>query len=329
MAWKIGSFFATLGIDASRYTRGILEAQAVTTTFGATFTSFITNPVLGAVGLFGRLAAGAVDMSRDVLASAESITRLSAATGQSVETIQTLRAVLTEAGLGAAEADATLLTFATRLGDIAVNGDAAQQVFSKLGVSLVGISDADQALRLALDTLSAMPDEAQRTAASMDLFGRSGRQTFAAIGGGSAALDAATEKFRRLGQVIDSQSVASLAKLEDNVDTISAGFDGLARTAVAQFLVGLSGQVSTADASIVDIVSTIRDRLGPASRDAGESIGRIVGNLDKLLERLDRVANFAELNIEGLQYLFEERPDAAMMRMRGEAEAVRRLRGRR
>lgn len=285
MAFSIGSFFARLGIDTGEYSRGLLNAQTVTRTFGNTFAAFVANPVLGGITALNNFGRAAFRTLTETAALGEAIERLAAQTGLSVETIQALQAQFKEAGFNAESATGALVQFANRLGEVKINGAAAADLFRRIGVDLSGVGDTEEGLRRALDAINAMPTAAERAAAAADLFGRfGGTQIVNAVGGGSEALDGLIERFRRLGLVANTETISALSKTGDVMDTLTSAIEGVKRTAAGEFLLGISGQAGDAEASVVELTNEINNNLGPVMRELGETLADLIDRLDEYRE---------------------------------------------
>lgn len=315
--FSIGSFSATLGLDNTQYVRGILQSQAVTTTFGATFAAFVTNPLLGGIQVMQRAGAAMVRMGADVLASAESVQRLSQQTGLAVETIQALRQQAALAGHGATIADKALEAFSRRMGQAVREGGSMAQAFEDVVGSLDQFTSVDQALRATLDAIERMPDASQRAAAAGRLFGEEmGGKLLNVIGGGADALDRLIEKWSDVGQVMGREAVDRLAELNTVLGFTRAAADGVARSAIGEFLVGLTGDAELSEEAVAKLALSIRNELVPAVREFGEALNENRDILVLTLETMKAIGqavNWGASNLRGASTVIGQNLDSAML----------------
>ncbi len=286
MTFSLGSIRAVLDIDESGYARGILNAQGLTKVFGESFTTFLVNPVVGGIGALKNLAGAAVGMARDVLESAESIQRLSDQTGVAAETLQALRAEFDIAGRSIEVADRASRNFSLRMGQAKTGSNELANAFRSLSPEALRLEDTDEAMRRIISRLAEMEDQSKANALAAKIFGEeAGPQLLQTIGGN---LDAIIEKRTKLGQVFSSEIIDNLARFNTTIGTTGQLFDGLARSAVVNFLSGLVGEIQLADESIEDLAGRLNSLVGSTFQELGSDIGNLVGNLDELVEGLTR-----------------------------------------
>ena len=279
----LGSFSAKLGMDTQDYTRGVINAEGVTRVFGETFSTFISNPLLGSIDLLKKVGGAFLGYSQEILGASEAVQRLSQVTGASAELIQALQQRLDLAGHGAEKAELALV----KLADAAARGNPT---FEKIGVNLENIGSTDQLLDATVEALFNMTSEGERTSAAMALMGqRAGPALVNAIGGGSDALRQMTQEATDLGLVLNTDTINTLANFNTTVGFGQQAIEGLKRTAVSNFLAGFAGEFDTGTASIQETVGAINDRLGPAAQQAGRDFANLVGNLDDLVDRIDKL----------------------------------------
>lgn len=274
----IGSINARIGLDSSGYSRGILEAQAANSAFGANFAQFVGNPLLGGIGMLRQAGGWFVETSKRVLENAETIDRLSQRTGISTNTLQGLRAEMDLAHGAGDKVTKMFGEFGNKLGEARQGGGPMAETLKTLGIELEAVGDNERLLRLVLDRLSEIPDVAMRGALAAKIFGQeAGPLLVNAIGGGEQALDRLIQRQSDLGQVLETQTISRLATLNTTVGTLKQGFDGLAQSAVAAFLEGFADSSGKTDQNIVRLARTIKDEIVPAAREMSEIVLSITG----------------------------------------------------
>jgi predicted hydrocarbon binding protein len=280
----LGSFSAKLGMDTQDYTRGVLNAEGVSRVFGQTFATFISNPLLGSVALLKKVGGAFLGYSQEILGTAEAVQRLGQVTGASVELIQALQQRLDLAGPGADKASLAL----TKLVDAAARGNPT---FERIGVNLENIGSTDQLLEATVEALFNMTSEGERTSAAMALMGqRAGPALVDAIGGGSAALRQMKEEATDLGLVLETDTINTLANFNTTVGFTGQAVEGLKQNFVGNFLAGFAGQFDTGTDSVQGFVAELNNNLAPLASEIGRDVGRLVGNMDELVDSLQEVA---------------------------------------
>ena len=305
MAFEIGSFFARLSMNTDGYAKGILSADALTRTFGGTFTSFLVNPVLGGIQALTKLGPAAISMGKDVLASAESVQRLSQQTGITTDTIQAMRAQMDQAGFSASQADQVFSALALRLGEIERNGGEAGEILQSIGVDPSALGSTEQVFRQILDGLQNVSSEQRRSIIIARLFGEEAGQKLAnAVGGGSQALDDITAKYRDFGQVTGRENVDSLARLNGELGNMRQLMEGLTQGALSALLEGFELTTEFDEETIRRIGRAISDDIIGPLKQIGEALGTVADQLD----RVEKAYTFGKDVINAAVDLYVKQP---------------------
>ena len=283
-ATVLGSFSARLGIDTGEYARGILNAQGATAAFGQTFTTLITNPLLGAVGILRDVGAHFTRLGGEVLSAAEHAQLLADATGASVEVIQTLESAMERAGLNAGDAGQSLAFLARQLGDAQRAAGPAREAFASIGVQAENLRSTDEALRAVVEALGSVEGGAARAAIAADLLGReAGPKLVAAIGVGAGALQAAELAARSTGAVMRGDLVRDLASADDAIGDLASRLRGVQSQFTAGFLGALAPGVAENTESLEQWARTMQDAQ-EAGRELGAEVKSLVGDLNDLAD---------------------------------------------
>lgn len=271
MAFQAGAITAVLGLDAAAF----------------------MNPMTGALEILTRFGAMVTDVTGRLMSMAEGVTLLGSKTGVSVETIQTLRAVFDDAGVGASTADDAISQLNRRLGDAVKDGGATAKTLQQLGIDIENVGRGDAAFRKILDQLAAIKDDSVRAAAGAEIFGKSaGDQIVTALGGGSKALDEAQAKYKAINKVVGTETVAEFAALDDVMDTLGNTFEGLQNTIVIELFKALGINASNAEGSLAVFSKTVQEDVIPYISQLADGIGILVGWLEKLLGPLAKVIGY-------------------------------------
>lgn len=300
MTFSLGSFGVSLGFDGSAFTSGLNTAAAQTRIFGDTVTTGMTNPLLGTVGALKDVAQWLVRTAQETLSYAETIERVSASTGASVETLQALREALAQAGVDASTAEQGLAKFADVLGTARTTGGPAVATLDRLGISLNTLQPDDSGIRRVLEAVAAIEEPSKRAAAATDLFGRSAGPALAnAISASGGSVEALVQEYKDLGLVLNGQSVQALAKLDDSVGRVTQSIEGLKRTAFSEFLQGLSPGLEDTSRRLSEVsgglgdASTFARDLGAGLSVVLETINPVITGLKTLVTEIDNARNAA------------------------------------
>lgn len=180
--------------------------------------------MLGLRSAFGLLTGGALlaFVQRSVEAG-DRIAKTAQKLGMGAEAYQELAYAAKLAGVEQEDFSAAMTQFTRRLGEVNAKGTEGEKTLGKLGLSMEDIrgKTPDEALKIVADRLMAIQDPMQRNAVLMELFGRSGVQMAVMLQGGSAELAAMAQEARRLGFVIDNETLKKTEAASDELDRIS------------------------------------------------------------------------------------------------------------
>lgn len=177
------------------------------------------------------------------------------------------------------------------LGRASQGNKAAQKAFADLGISfsdLAGLSPADQFAAIA-EAISSLPTQAERAAAAVQIFGKSGAELLPLFDGGSAGIKAAAEQAERLGLALTNEQANSVEKMNDSLTLVSKAFSGIIQQVVAY----LSPAVSAVATAFTNFIGTI----------GGANIGQAIG--DAILSAARFLAGIADWLVANLSSVFQ------------------------
>jgi hypothetical protein len=291
----LGNFQARLGLDSTDYAKGMINAESVSRIFGNSFATFVSNPLLGSIGIMKNVGKAFIAGSVEVLGYAESIERLSQQTGASEGLLIALQKRLEIAGFSAERAAQGMSFFNKFIADYNQGGKATNDLVAELGVSLDGIKGTDQLFAAMVEAVSRVEDPAMKASAAMQLFGRmGGPELINAIGGGNAAIDEMIDQYTRLGFVIDGDTNTQLAAMNTNLGFMQQAMEGVSNTLFVEFLTGLSDNADLGVDGIINMAEAIRNNLGPAANDFGEIMAIILPIISEILSLVKGFQDHAE-----------------------------------
>jgi hypothetical protein len=269
---------------------------------------------------FTDAARSAVSYAKSVANAVDATQDLANRTGIGVEALQSLQVAAKLGGVDDVSAAFDKLTIA--IGKAGESGDTG--AFDRLGLNfeqLRSMSPEEQ-FRAIAAAISALPGEAERAAAAVAIFGKSGAQLVPFL----SNLGAIEERAKKLGIVLSEQQVGNIAGMNDALDLVSKTFDGIigqvtanlapAITAIAeqflQFVESFNGTGGTGLADAItgalfdgaEQLASVFDSFSAGFSEWLESMGGFEGALASTGEVFSFVANAFVAASEALRVVF-------------------------
>lgn len=228
------------------------------------------GPAMAAAGIAA--AAGLAYMVKGSIDAADSLSKMSARTGASVEDLSTMQHALDLSGVSMQGFEKALQTANKTMLAAAQGQKGAQQTMETLGVAY---QNADGTLRSTTevmadvaDKFATMQDGAAKNAMALDLFGKSGAELIPMLNGGSKAIREMQGEARALGLEISTGTAKASEAFNDNLSrlgSVGKGFANILAADLAPTLANASGWF--ADAAVKsDAWKFATDKLGDALR---------------------------------------------------------------
>lgn len=288
MATVIGAFKATLGIDVSEYTSGILSANATTEIFGQTFANFVVSPVLGGIGLLKDFASAAVSSIGDAASKGETLLQLSRATGVATDELQVYKEALRDAGRDGSVLDAMLLRLGDSLNDARQGAQGAAAAFAQIGLDAEDLDLERGALERVIRGINSLGDANARISVSKELLGRQHGAMFQSMIEEAGGYDALNAKMREQHRIIDRELLVSAGKFDDRMDSIAGAFRGLKESLTFEGIDAFMDALGEGTGP-ENLARALREELIPAARDFAASVGTIAAAVDRLGANVDKV----------------------------------------
>jgi hypothetical protein len=214
-------------------------------------------------------AAGLGYAVKSILDSAGALFDAADAIGISVQSLQVFQKAAGEVGMSAEELNGSLMKMNANIGEALITGTgSAAKALERMGVSLDQINGMkpDKQFELIAQKLTAIPNQAEKAALAMDLFGKQGPKVLAI----AENLERVRKKMEEMGALITPEQQASLDLAGDAVD----GLIGL-------FSTGLKKAVADLAPYILAFVYTIEDAIKAA------------GGLDVVVAKIGALVRYA------------------------------------
>jgi len=224
MSFQAGAITGKLEFDIGEYTRGMMQVESIAHLFPSVVTSFLANPLLGAIDTLKDLAKTVVDFSVECVTgfgeAGHEIGEMSTALGMSAQSFQEVAAIF-GTGQQALQKAAETLKFLGKSADDAMHGqETAQKAFARLGVSAedlqMGMTDLPNLLMKVSDGLASLAGP-ERIGVGLDVLGRGAMESMGKLAKGSRELREEIQRFKEAGGILGEREI-SLA--DQYVDTI-------------------------------------------------------------------------------------------------------------
>jgi hypothetical protein len=161
------------------------------------------------------------DMHRAALDSAGGLGEQAKALGVSTTALQEFRFAATQTGLSTEQMDNALGQFSKRLGEAMVTGKGKFiQGLEQIGLSLEDLKGKTESEQIALiaDGINKLGTEAEKSAAQVAFFGKSGQAMATLLGEGSKGIKAFADEAERAGIIL---SEGDIAKADETADKLA------------------------------------------------------------------------------------------------------------
>lgn len=243
MAETIGDVAVRIGADTSGLTRGLSDADKSLQGFGARAAAVagkvaaITAGAVAASAAVGLLVKAQIDLADAAGDSAQKA-------GISVEEWSKLSYAFRFGTKEGTDLNQTLMYLNKAISGAGDGLKANVDDFRALGVAYRNtdgtMRNTSAVLDDVADAFAKMPDGADKAAIAMRLFGKSGADIIPFLNEGSAGIRKLKDEAERLGQVISQDTSDAAGQFNDNIERISAGIEGTARSLAAELLPSLA-----------------------------------------------------------------------------------------
>jgi hypothetical protein len=276
MAAAIGKVAAVFGASTSGLVAGVNQSAAAMRRMQGSVDSLRgsmrTLVAIQGAQLFGSIVSGTTNAVRSMLsfghAEAEVIdqtSKMAARLGMTYGELAGLSLAgdlagvsIESIGKAATKADVALVK--------AQNGSSlARQSFDTLGLSLdelSGMSSADRFEAIAT-AISKLPNEAERSAASVRLFGKAGAELMPLFSGGAEGIAAARAEAERLGLTLTNAQGQDVERMNDSFTMVKKSIEGVVQQVVSYLAPAITAISDQFTKMVGDIGgATIGQRIG-------------------------------------------------------------------
>lgn len=171
-----------------------------------------------------------IEFGREMSGIAEQTQQTAQILGMTATQISGLNAVAQTADMSAGQMRSSLVRLERSMVAAANGGRQQAAAFRALNVDVTQARNPMQALMMVADGMKNMPDGPRKTAAALTLMGRAGAQNIPILSQGSAAIQEMIRDAEQLGAVMSEEMVATGLEVDDAIDRMDLGFQGLKNT---------------------------------------------------------------------------------------------------
>jgi hypothetical protein len=212
------------GADASKFVaatkrieRNLDTISRTATRAGSSMTRMFTAPIMAAGGALLATSVKAAEF-------ADNIDKMAIRTGLSREQLQELTYVTDQLGVSMSAVETAADALRRRLPQIESGTGTVSEIMGQLGVN---VRDAQGQLKSmeslmpeVIARLARVQNQTERSAMSLQIFGRSASQLAPLFDAGSDRIDALSDKARQLGLVMGDDAVAELVQFKDAMSEV-------------------------------------------------------------------------------------------------------------
>lgn len=288
--------FASLGLDWANFQRGINGAMNSTRQLGGAMQQSMAGGVAAGImqagaQLFGiqaimKAVTFAAEGMRDALQLGDDLVDLNAQTGIAIDKLMELQLAFDLNGMKAEQLQPVIAKLQRSIADAASGSDEAALKFARMGISITDIQGltADEQLMKVGEAIGKIENPAARSAAAMDIFGKSGAKLLAVFAAGGM------DEVRKM---LGNQS----ALLLQNAGVFGRASDllGLAGNKMRGFFVGIASETMPQLMEFLDRMamldlSKVGQSLGDGIAIAIELLSRAIDKIRPFLEMSDKLS---------------------------------------
>lgn len=200
-------------------------------------------------------------------ATADELATLSVQTGISTTTLQEMKYAGDQLGFSLDTLTGANARLIRSMDNAAQKADGElAKAFDTLGVSVVdangNLRDSQDVMGDVIDALGRIENPAERDALAMQIFGKSAQELNPLIAAGSDELARLADEAHRIGAVVSSETIETLANLSDQLDGLKDGLKGVGLNIAAAFAPFFSGALTQAQGYLIELNRIVTESGG-------------------------------------------------------------------
>lgn len=303
MAVEIFKLFGSIFVNNDEANKSISDTDKKASGVASTLGNGVKKAAKWGAAVVGSATAAATGLSKTA-ESADEVDKMSQKLGLSREAYQEWDYVLSQSGVDIDSMQSGLKTLTNKIDDAKNGSKSAQEMFSKLGISMDDLNSMsrEDIFNTVISSMQGMDDTAERAALANDLLGKSGQNLTPLFNSTAESTENLKNKAHELGMVMSDETVDAGVKFTDTVDTLKRSAGGLFNSLggallpiiqkVCDFLVAYMPQIQQMIEQFTPILTSLFDTIMPVLANLGETLlpiimdllGQIAPVLGQLLE---------------------------------------------
>lgn len=167
------------------------------------------------------------DMTRAAVDTVGALGEQAQQLGVTTDALQEYRYAASQTGIEQAQMDQALSQLTRRLGDAAQGVKEPIKALERLGITLDQIKgrSAGDVIPLIAEGMKQLPNDAERAAVAVDLFGKAGQKLMPLLSEGAQGIKALTDAAREMGLVLSPEEIANADKYGDMMAALDKKVD--------------------------------------------------------------------------------------------------------
>jgi len=280
-----------LGLDGTAFKRGVTSAKADLKRFTAETAQSWKQAFSVGAAVAGLKVLG--DKMLELRRSAEDL-------GVSTDFLQSIGRMAVKFGGQTEDANNALMKLAETIGQARTEGGAAEEKFTRFGVSLYDINGqartTEEIFKDIANRYRDSSDAATKAALALEFFGKTGRNINNILGEGADGIDSYTAQMQKFWLIASPENVNALAdawsRLKTNVSGFAANVLGSAASGL-EFSFGLLGALSSG-ANVRDALNAATEAAGFSGRQNAERATQEADQKERLRKEAEKLAEIEE-----------------------------------
>jgi hypothetical protein len=202
--------------------------------------TFAAKAIAGIAAGAAAAGVGLVKLTANVAKGFDEVLKASQKVAVGTDTLQELKHAAELGDVPFAALTVGIRKFSDTTAQAAAGNKTAAASFKALGVAVKDnkgkLKDNDELLFETLVALADMPEGAKKTAAALDIFGRSGADLLPMLDGGSEALGRTMAEAKKLGLVFKKDALVDAAEFNDSMTRLKDVFTGVAGSIATELM---------------------------------------------------------------------------------------------
>ena len=239
-------------------------------------------------------AKSALSFAGNIASSVDAMNDLAARTGMGVEQLQALQMAAKLSGIE--DVTGAVQKLGVAIGQAAESGKT--EAFTNLGLNFQELQAMapEQQFQAIQQAIAALPTPAERAAAAVAIFGKSGVELLPLMSQNLAEVE---ERMRRLGAIVGADQVEAIGSMNDALDMVRATFDGIIGQVV--------GNLAPVVESLANDFLAFVEEFNSISGEGGTGVANAISNaLLDIAEYFAGVFDSAIVNFEGFGVTMQE-----------------------